>query len=147
MSELLEKLHTLAPFLNQLRPNPDAEPFYDWLSGGLLWTDEIPDMSKVSPPVFAALRGVLWYRTALIFGEPKNQDKALSSQMEALFGSFSAEAKANHNEALWLKGQQLFPDWPGFAPARRSVELRQRCIELKSKADRQMDELLPPTST
>src|SRR5437016_3174312 len=123
-AETLAKLRLLAPLLNQLSLSADAECFYEWLSGGLLWTDEIPDLSSVPPDTFQALRGVLWYRTALILGEPEKRDQALWPKMESLFPGWSGLAQAQENAALWLEAQKLFPHWPGFAPARRSGELR-----------------------
>src|SRR5262245_54686851 len=140
---ILQQLNALAPFLNQLRSKPEADCFYDWLSGGLLWTDEVPDVSQIPPEALAALRCVVWYRTALILGESKKRDEALGPEMRKLFPNWSGEAAAKHNEELWSEAQKLFPHWPGFAPARRSVELREKCIELQSKAVEEMDKLFP----
>jgi len=69
----LTKLRTLAPKLNQLVLLPDAEYFYEMLSGGLVWEDEIPDLSTLPARSFEGLRGVIRYRTTLILGEPDEQ--------------------------------------------------------------------------
>jgi hypothetical protein len=117
-TDTLTKLRLLAPLLNQLSLDSNAECFYEWLSGGLLWKDEIPGLSSLPPGRFEALRGILHYRTALILGESDEQ-----------------------NQGCWLEGERLFPNWPGFAAARRSAELRSMCVELRSKAIREMDEM------
>jgi hypothetical protein len=57
---------------------------------------------------------------------------------------WSAVAKATENEALWLEGQKLFPNWPGFVPSRRSIELRERCLELVGKAAENLEKLFDP---
>lgn len=115
---ILVKLRTLAPRLNQLTFLQDAGCFYEMLSGGLVWMDEIPDVSTLPVGTFEGLRGVIRYRTTLILGEPD---------------------EGYH--ALWLEAQKLFPNWPGFAADRRSIERRPMCQELKSKAVQEMDKL------
>jgi len=112
------RLRCLAPILNQLTMFQDAECFYDVLSGGLLWRDEIPDASVLAPGTFEGLRGGIRYRTTLILGEADQQ-----------------------YQDLWAEAKNLFPNWPGFSPARRSIELRSVCLELQSKAVGEMDEL------
>jgi hypothetical protein len=114
----MSKLRQLAPLLDQLPLVSDAPCAYDWLSGALLWTDEVPDLARVEPGTFEALRGVLHYRTCLVLGESSGQD-----------------------EDLWLLAQSLFPNWPGFQPGRRSVELRALCQRLKEAAVREMDRI------
>jgi hypothetical protein len=141
---VIEKLRVLAPLLNRLPSKPDAECSYDALSGGLLWADEVPDLSLAPPGTFEALRGVLWYRTSLILGDAGKRDEGLWPGMERLFPAWSGVAAASENEALWLAAQELFPNWPGFAPGRRSIELRERCMELKLAAAEEMDKMFDP---
>jgi hypothetical protein len=118
-SEVATKLRILAPLLNRLTLDQGARCFYEWLSGGLLWRDEIPDLSGLPAGTFEALRGVLRYRTALILGQPDESCKD-----------------------VWQAAQQLFPNWPGFVPARRSVDLHAMCLQVKAKARQEMDHLL-----
>jgi hypothetical protein len=139
-----QTLRLLAPFLDQLRLDPSADCFYDSLSGGLLWTDEVPDAAAVPSGTFEALRGVLWYRTALILGEAKKRDLSLRPEMEQTFPNWSGQDSADQAESLWLEAQRLFPNWPGFAPSRRSTEFREKCIELRSKAADEIDRLFDP---
>jgi hypothetical protein len=142
-NRIVENLRLLAPILNRLHLNPEADCFYEQLSGGLLWTDELPDLTGVPRETFEAfhaLRSVLWYRTALILGEGKDRGRALWPEMERLFPGWSGTEKANQAERLWLQAQRLFPHWPGFAPYRRSRELRKKC-ELKAKAAEEIDKL------
>ena len=54
------------------------------------------------------------------------------------------EQHAHSSEAVWLVAQQLFPNWPGFAPERRSAELREQCAALKSKALEEVAKLFDP---
>jgi len=115
------KLNTLAPKLNQLPLVQGAECFYEVLSGGLLWRDEIPELAALPTGTFEALRGVIHYRTTLILGEPEEQ-----------------------YQACWSEAQRLFPKWPGFVVARRSVELRPMCVELKKAAVKEMDKMFDP---
>lgn len=115
---ILTKLRVLAPTLNQLALVQDAECFYEILSGGLVWVDEIPDLSTLPAGTLEGLRGVIRYRTTLILGEPDQQ----------------------YHE-YWSEARKLFPNWPGFVAARQSIELRPRCVELKSKAAEEMDKM------
>ena len=116
-----DKLNALAPQLNQLPLVQAVDCFYEVLSGGLLWKDEIPDLTGYPPGTFEALRGVIRYRTTLILGEPDQQ-----------------------YQELWSEAQRLFPKWPGFIDARRSVELRHMCMQLKDAAVKEMDRMFDP---
>jgi hypothetical protein len=139
--DAIRKLRILAPRLNQLPLVSDAEFYYDVLSGGLLWTDETPDLSGLPAGTFEGLRGVLWHRIALILGGPVKGDGAGSPEARDLFPNWSLQTQANDNEALWSEAERLFPNWPGFTLSRRSSELGERYIELKSRAMRQMDKM------
>src|SRR5437868_565062 len=71
-----------------------AGPFYEILSGALIWTDEKRWRTPVE--VIWALRTLWAYRTSLMLNEPREE---------------LAE--------YWQLGLSEFPQWVGFRPERR----------------------------
>ena len=79
-----------------MKPDSNAECFFECMSGGLVWTDECASWQVDSTDGLGALR-ILWnYRTSLILENPR---------MEF--------------EEIWSPALSLAPKWPGFLPERR----------------------------
>ncbi len=94
VAELLEELRRRAADLNRIdTPSPTATPFYELMSGGIVWTDE--KISGVRTEVIWALRPLFAYRASLIAGMP-----------------------AEKWRSYWDACQTLFPHWIGFRPDR-----------------------------
>jgi len=84
-----------AEHLNAIdRPGSSPTVNYDFMSGGLVWSDET---NQTTPAVvICALRYLVAYRTSLMLNEPREE-----------LASF------------WDRGLSLFPQWVGFRPDRR----------------------------
>jgi hypothetical protein len=76
------------------RPGWFSKPFYELMSGALVWRDERRRDTPVH--VVWALRAVWAYRTSLMLGAPREE---------------LAE--------FWQYGLKHFPQWVGFRPERR----------------------------
>jgi hypothetical protein len=88
------ELTTHAQHLNSItQARPDAAPFYEMMSGALVWPDETTDETPTT--VIWALRPVWAYRTGAMFDEPR--DDCL---------------------AIWSHARSCFPTWVGFRPER-----------------------------
>lgn len=69
IDELLASLRLHAERLNKIdTPSPTATPFYELMSGGLVWTDERD--TDVPSEVIWALRPLFAHRASLIKGVP-----------------------------------------------------------------------------
>ncbi|SFI34427.1 hypothetical protein SAMN05421753_10840 [Planctomicrobium piriforme] len=92
---------------------------YEWLSGALVWSDEI--MPATPNKAIVALRPVWAYRTSLILNEPR----------PSLL-------------PYWERALQLFPNWVGFRPERRlpSPKLLQIYHRGNDDMNRTLDTLL-----
>lgn len=94
------------------------KPFYDWMSGALVWRDETrPDTPT---RLIWALRPVWAYRTSLMLGEPREE-----------------------LAQCWQFGLERFPNWVGFLPERR--EPRAELLEIYRKGKVKMLEALRET--
>ena len=114
--EILKGLETWAEAIRQCsRVDPQAQPIFDLMSGGLVWPDEAPEQVKA----VWALRPLWNYRMSLLLGEPPGQREA----------------------AVWNKARELFPEWIGFSPDRciPTPELSALAREHKRKGDREID--------
>jgi hypothetical protein len=103
-------------YLNGIRePDLSSKPFYEWMSGALIWRDE----TRTDTPtrVVWALRPIWAYRTSLMLGEPRAE---------------LAEA--------WRFGREHFPNWVGFLSERR--EAREEWLEIYRKGEAEMREAL-----
>jgi hypothetical protein len=90
-------LDEYADHLNGIHWPRSGFPFYDVMSGGLVWTDETRRFFRRTPTeVIWALRALWAYRTSLMLNEPR----------EELAG-------------FWQYGLARFPRWVGFRPQRR----------------------------
>jgi len=114
--DLLARLTAIAPILNSLPFNPEAECFYELMSGTLVWRDELP---HVPPDQLCPMRFLFRYRTTLILSQP---DPGL--------------------ESFWHVATRLFPQWPGLHESRRSTSLAAFYKQKKAKWDRQLQRCL-----
>ena len=92
-ADVSSALGSLAPRLESRPHRWMAMPFYDGLSGALIWTDEWPDVTVGSLQVteVGLLRLLLAYRGSLIAGAPILEWSA-----------------------CWNDAQRAAPSWPGF---------------------------------
>ena len=110
MTELFQALAKIAPKLAALREDPDARMHYEWMSGALVWSDELPPVEQLEPRESHCLRGVWRYRTSLILGKPEEKFRA-----------------------GWEHLRALCPNWPGFADDRQRPDpVRVKCYEERS---------------
>ncbi len=105
-----EALDKIAPKLNQLREDPNARVHYELMSGGLVWSDELPSWDQLETGESHCLRAVWRFRSSLIMGTPEEKHRA-----------------------SWERAQEVFPDWPGFLPQRRSAIWRETFMEQRTK--------------
>jgi hypothetical protein len=95
-------LHAYADHLNRIRWPRFWLPFFDMMSGALVWTDETRYIVRRTPTeVIWALRALWAYRTSLMLDHPREE---------------LAE--------YWRFGLSRFPSWVGFRPARRRATPR-----------------------
>ena len=113
-----ESLKLCAEQLSRLPFRDDAEVVYDLLSGAAIWLDEKPASSDhlFDSDFWYAMRAVWHFRTASILGED-----------------------AKNCELYWTTAKRLFPTWPGFAPQRCSVALRDIIWKLREESRKQLD--------
>ena len=91
-NEMLAALNAHAALLNSIsRPSWFARPFYEYLSGGLVWSDE----TNVSFDTINVLRPLFNHRSVLILG---TNDQTWA--------------------AYWRIANDLFPNWIGFQASR-----------------------------
>jgi len=110
MADANEAIERIAPKLNQLQKDPNARVHYELMSGGLVWSDELPPWDELEPGDSNCLRGIWRFRSSLILGIPEEKHRR-----------------------RWEQGQKLFPNWPGFLPERQSSSWRQQVIEQGAK--------------
>src|SRR5688572_22563923 len=104
-------LDEYADHLNRIRWRRFGFPFYDLMSGGLVWTDETRHLLRRTPTeVIWALRALWAYRTSLMLDNPREE---------------LAE--------YWRFGLSRFPRWVGFRPARRRAT--PRLLEIYRRGD------------
>jgi hypothetical protein len=104
-------------------PDPNAVPKYEFLSGSLIWSDELESTRRIGAS--QALAQLFHYRTFLMLG------------------------KAPPDNPVWLRCLELFPSWIGFLAERRTAtpELRAayRCGNISAnwcfrKFEREMED-------
>jgi hypothetical protein len=104
-------LDEYADHLNRIRWPRFGLPFYDLMSGGLVWTDETRHLFERTPTeTIWALRALWAYRTSLMLGNPREE-----------------------LAAYWRFGLSRFPRWVGFRPARRRATAR--LLEIYRRGD------------
>lgn len=119
----MAELESHAKLLDAIRiADPNAIPYYELMSGALVWPDEINDSTPTE--VVWALRQLWAYRTYLML---------------------NTDATVN---IVWQKCVSLFPNWVGFLPERRTAtpkllaEYRREKVSTKRclrELDRQLD--------
>jgi hypothetical protein len=118
MSEPIQISAGFAAILNQLPRDSQAVVRYELMSDGLVWTDEYPRSQGLGNSEIGYLR-ILWrFRSSLIMGSPDDKWRT-----------------------YWDEGQCLFPNWPGFDPARSDPKWRSHFAEYREKAMRGWEEL------
>lgn len=107
------ELNSLGRILASQVRNDSSKPFYDLMSGAIVWTDEV--VLGLPPDQMLWLRLLFRCRTNLILSEP---DEKLAGICEAF--------------------QAACPGWIGFSPERyeRNEDLVNTVRELKRKGER-----------
>ncbi len=102
--ELLVLLRTHSAAINSMsRRGWFARPWFDYMSGGVVWTDE----TRTSGSLLDAIRPLFYHRSVLIM-----------------------ESADSEWADYWLTAKTLVPNWIGFHPSRcRSTPKLRRLIE------------------
>jgi hypothetical protein len=109
----------IAPLMRGMVQDPRAKCYYEVLSGALVWSDERPDLQVLRKVQGLGItRILLRFRTELMHGEVDEQ-----------FREF------------WDLALRLFPEWPGFDPKRRSIELRPIFHDKSAESNAELDEI------
>jgi hypothetical protein len=117
MSDIFQALKRIAPKLNELPEDPNARVSFEMMSGGLVWSDELPAWDQMEPGESHCLRAIWRFRSSLILGCP-----------------------AEKYRPYWEEAQQLFPNWPGFHLQRRDSQWRQFLTEASEKSSQEWEE-------
>src|SRR5262249_25832570 len=88
-----------AQVLDGLKFDENAKRMYEYLSGGFLWSDEMPHDSPHESAT-TLIKALTAYRASLILNEERSEFKG-----------------------LWDEARGRFPNWPGFRPERFSPSL------------------------
>jgi hypothetical protein len=98
---LLPRPAVLVRALRRTRYSPAATRSAELMSGGFMWSDEMPAWWYFDPDHGYAFRFLIGFRASVIRGEP----------MESL-------------RPIWNEVQRQCPRWPGFRPERSDPALR-----------------------
>jgi len=103
--------------LNRLPFSESAGPFYEMMSGALMWEDEKGELPFSELGWF---RAALAYRSSVVLGQPR---------MEF--------------EPIWSALKRVAPNWPGFRPERctPSPELVEILSTERKRSSRTLDHL------
>lgn len=94
---MVQGLHRVAKTLNRLTEiKSDDDYYFDAITEGIVWHDELPPPSERGAENFWGLRPIFRYRASLISGDPDLE---------------WAE--------YWQLAQKLFPQWVGFSKHRQ----------------------------
>jgi hypothetical protein len=118
MSDRFQALRQIAPKLNRLSEDPSARVGYELMSGGLIWSDELPPFGQVEPGETSCLRPIWRFRSSLIMGAPVEKFRP-----------------------AWEEAQKLFPLWPGFLPQRQQASWREMFVEQRDKLEADIEAL------
>jgi len=93
------QLRMMAPTLDNLEEQINAEILFCKISDAVFWTDEVPGSKSDWPTKFShVMRFLFRYRTSVILDEP---DERL--------------------QEIYVRSKTLFPNWPGFFPKREAA--------------------------
>jgi hypothetical protein len=114
-SLLTPEFEKYARLLNDLSIDGTAVPFYELMSGALMWPDE---KAKMPVAELGWFRAALNFRSSLILQGPRTEF-----------------------EPVWNALKQAAPNWPGFRPERctPSPELVEILTKQKRKSARYLD--------
>jgi hypothetical protein len=107
-------------FLRSMTADPSAVASYEYLTGGLVWSDEVPADEQGRRTVWRSLafRMAIAYRASLTIGEERAEFRP-----------------------LWQQIEQDAPSWPGLRPDRRGEAARRQLAERHKELDRWIEEL------
>lgn len=111
--------HVLS-LLDALTVDPLATVDYEYLSGGLVWSDELPrdENGKRLVVRSGAVKYVLAYRASITLDQERSQFRPHWEQLE-----------------------RDAPNWPGLRPDRRDDAARRRLVARNEGLDRELDRL------
>ena len=118
MSLITADFERYARTLDDVIFSETARPFYEAMSGGLMWGDE---QSEIPFSELGWFRAALAYRTSVILGQPRNE-----------------------LESIWNALRRFAPNWPGFRAERCSPS--PELVELVNKEKKSMARLLDRTN-
>lgn len=118
-SDFLNWLEAIAESMNALSAIQSNACFYDFLSGGIIWWDELPPLGQRGIAHSHGMRPVFHYRSTYLLGQP---DIVC--------------------EKYWNRARELFPLWVGFLPERcaRTPDLVELVWELRQSAENPLGE-------
>ena len=111
--------HVLS-LLDSLAADPSATVGYEHLSGGLVWSDELPadEEGKRAVVRSRAFKCALAYRASLTLGEER------------------AEFRPH-----WAQLEQAAPNWPGLRAGRRGPEARRQLVACNEAMEREFEQV------
>jgi hypothetical protein len=113
----MPKPEVLVEFLRGLKYDPDATRHYEVMSGGFVWSDEIPkDYSDKAADW--ALRFLIGYRASLIRGKPREELRF-----------------------VWDTVLAGCPGWPSFHPERSNTALAEELNKNSRRTVKYLDRL------
>jgi hypothetical protein len=106
--KLADFLDSLIPCLKSLQGDENAEPFFDYMGGAFIWTDE--RLRGLELYEMGCLRAIFRFRTSIVVQEPDERF-----------------------QSLWNALKNKYPKWIGFAPERCSpnAALAERYREIR----------------
>lgn len=116
MSRKVASLAEVGKLLLSCSPEPKPKRQFDIMSGGFIWSDEIPENTPT--PIVWRLRPIFGHRAAVSLGNDTSD-----------------------YEDDWRRLQELCPGWPGFIAERSSTKLRDDLNKEDSKWKRRLDKL------
>jgi hypothetical protein len=116
LERMIEPLRLQASRLNKIsKPDPAATPFYEVMSGGLVWTDEAT--GDLPTELIWALRPLFAYRSSVIAGAPSEKWRP-----------------------YWAGCIAMFPGWIGFLKERS--EATPELLRILKKGEKRLDRCL-----
>ena len=100
--------------LNSMPFDPNATYAFEHMSGGMIWSDELPD-----------------------FGSPEWETMSNGFQYRFLIAArhdITLDEPSPRFEELWQQVENRAPNWPGLHPERRGVRMRKKLRAAKRLA-------------